>query len=186
MTVDEVLAKASATSPELAMRLKTVARDELSVNLAKKELHPDYTISAGYFNQGSMAPMYQVRVDIPLRLHAEKNQRPAITEQVNLLAGARREFEASGQQLQFKVREAYLAAETAWRLKKLYEDTVLPQSQLTVESSLTAYQTGASDFVAVLNNLATQTDVQEQLHEQEMNYQVALARLEEMTGVEIQ
>ena len=37
----------------------------------------------------------------------------------------------------------------------------------------------------VLNNLATRVDVQEQRHEQELNYALALARLEEMTGVDL-
>jgi cobalt-zinc-cadmium efflux system outer membrane protein len=185
VTVDELLARATGTSPELERRLKIVARNELTVNLARKDFHPDYTVAAGYFNQGSMSPMYQVRVDIPLRLHAEQKQRPALNEQVDLLAGARRSFEAAQQSLQFRVREAYISAETAWRLRKLYADTILLQSQLTVDSSLLAYQTGSTDLVAVLNNLATRVDVEEQLHEQELNYALALARLEEMTGVEL-
>lgn len=185
MTLDELLARAAGTSPELERRQKMIARNELSVNLARKEFHSDYTVSAGYFNQGSMSPMYQVRVDIPLRLHMEHKQRPALNEQVDLLAGARRNFEAAEQDLQFRVREAWVTAETAWRLMKLYTDTILLQSQLTVDSSLLAYQTGSTDFVTVLNNLATKVDVDEQLHEQELNYALALARLEEMTGVDL-
>jgi outer membrane protein, heavy metal efflux system len=185
ITVDELLARAANSSPELERRQKTIARDELSVNLARKEFHPDYTVAAGYFNQGSMSPMYQVKVDIPLRLHAEQRQRPALNEQVDLLAGARRSFEAAGQSLQFRVREAFIAAETAWRLMQLYTDTILPQSQLTVDSSLLAYQTGSTDLVAVLNNLTTRVDVDEQLHEQELTYALTLARLEEMTGVDL-
>ena len=106
MTLDELLARAAATAPELERRQKMIARSELSVNLARKEFHADYTVSAGYFNQGSMSPMYQVRVDIPLRLHAEQKQRPALNEQVDLLAGARRSFEAAEQDLQFRIREA--------------------------------------------------------------------------------
>ena len=185
MTVDELLAKAAATAPELARRKKMIARGELSVNLARKDFHPDYTVAAGYYNQGSMSPMYQVRVDIPLRLHAEQKQRPALNEQVDLLASARRGFESAEQNLQFRVREAFGEAETAWRLMQLYADTILVQSQLTVDSSLLAYQTGTGDLAAVLNNLATKADVEEQLHEQGLNYALALARLEEMTGVEI-
>jgi outer membrane protein, heavy metal efflux system len=185
MTLDELLAKAAATSPELERRQKMIARNQLSVNLARKEFHSDYTVSAGYFNQGSMSPMYQVRVDIPLRLHAERNQRPALNEQVDLLTGARRTFEAAEQGLQFRVREAWVGAETAWRLRSLYNDTILLQSQLTVDSSLLAYQSGSTDFVTVLNNLATRVDVEEQLHEQDLNYTLALARLEEMTGVDL-
>lgn len=185
MTVDDLLLRAAGTSPELERRLKVIARSELSVNLARKEFHPDYTVSAGYFNQGSMSPMYQVRVDIPLRLHAEQKQRPALNEQVDMLAGARRGFEAAEQNLQFRVREAYTAAETAWRLMKLYRDTILPQSQLTVDASTVAYQAGSTDFVFVLNNLITKVDVEEQLHQQALTYALALARIEEMTGVEL-
>ena len=185
MTLDEVLAKAAGAAPELERRQKMIARNELSVNLARKDFHPDYTVSAGYFNQGAMSPMYQVRVDIPLRLHEERTQRPALNERVDLLAGARRDFEAAEQSLQFRVRQAWVEAETAWRLMSLYTDTILPQSQLTVDSSLLAYQTGSTDFVAVLNNLVTRVDVEEQLHEQGLNYVLAVARLEEITGVEL-
>lgn len=182
MTLENVLLQAADTSPELGRRLKAIARGELSVNLAKKEFHSDYTVSAGYFNQGTMSPMYQVRVDIPLRLHTEQKQRPALNEQVDMLAGARRGYEAAEQNLQFRVRDAYSAAETAWRLRTLYRDTILPQSQLTVDASLLAYQTGTTDFVFVLNNLITKVDVEEQLHQQELAYALALARIEELTG----
>ena len=182
MTLENVLLQAADTSPELGRRLKAIARGELSVNLAKKEFHSDYTVSAGYFNQGSMSPMYQVRVDIPLRLHTEQRQRPALNEQVDMLAGARRGYEAAEQNLQFRVRDAYSAAETAWRLRTLYRDTILPQSQLTVDASLLAYQTGTTDFVFVLNNLITKVDVEEQFHQQELAYALALARIEELTG----
>jgi outer membrane protein TolC len=185
MTLEELLAKAAVSSPELERGEKAIARNELGVNLSRKEFHPDYTVSAGYFNQGSMPPMFQVRVEIPLRLHKEQQQRPALNEQVDLLAGSRRSFEAAEQGLQFRVREQWVTAETAWRLMNLYTDTILPQSQLTVDASLLAYQTGTADLATVLGNLATKVDVEEQLHEQGLNYALALARLEEMTGVDL-
>ena len=185
MTLDELLAKTSNMSPELERRKNMIARNELSVNLARREFHPDYTVSGGYFNQGSMPAMYQVRVDVPLRIHAEQQQRHSLNEQVDLLSETRRTFEATEQSLQFRVREAWTAAETAWRLTKLYADTILPQGQLTVDSSLAAYETGSTDLVAVLNNLATNVELEEQRHEEELNYSLAVARLEEMTGVDL-
>jgi cobalt-zinc-cadmium efflux system outer membrane protein len=185
LSLDELLERAAGATPELIRDRKMIERGELSVNLARKEFHPDYTVSAGYFNQGAMSPMYQVKVDIPIRLHTEQKQRPALNEQVDRLAEARRNYEAGGQNLQFRVREAYAAADTAWRLRQLYVDTILPQSQLTVDSSLTAYQTGRGDLLAVLGNLSTKIDVEEQLHDQQLNYALAVARLEELTGIEL-
>src|SRR5205085_8023016 len=77
LTLEEVLAKAAETAPELQRRQKMIERNALGVSLARKDFHPDYTVAAGYFNQGGMAPMYQFRVDIPIRLHAERRQRHA-------------------------------------------------------------------------------------------------------------
>jgi outer membrane protein, heavy metal efflux system len=183
MTLEELMAKTAGTSPELKRDQKMIERNEAAVNLARKDFHSDYTVSAGYFNQGGMSPMYQVRVDIPIRFYAGKKQHPALNEKVDLLQESRRNFETADQSLAFRVREAYTSAETAWRLIQLYKDTVLPQSQLTVEASLLSYENAAGDFVSVLNNLTTSVDVEEQLHEEELNYVLALARLEEMTGV---
>jgi outer membrane protein, heavy metal efflux system len=183
MTLEDLISKTAGTSPELKRDQKMIERNEAAVNLARKDFHSDYTVSAGYFNQGGMPPMYQVRVDIPIRFYAGKKQHPALNEKVDLLQESRRNFETADQSLAFRVREAYTSAETAWRLIQLYKDTVLPQSQLTVEASLLSYENAAGDFVSVLNNLTTSVDVEEQLHEEELNYVLALARLEEMTGV---
>ena len=87
---------------------------------------------------------------------------------------------------QFRVRESYLAAQTAFRLMQLYADTILPQSSLTIESSLASYQTGGADFLSVLTNVMTRVDSEERYHEQKMMYALALARLEELTGVALE
>src|SRR5262249_58376006 len=108
-----------------------------------------------------------------VRLHAESKQRPALDEQVYRLSAARREYEAAGQNRQFRLRESYAAAQTAWRLMKLYEDTILPQSGLTIESSLTAYETGAGDFLSVLTNVMARIDSEERYHEQIALYETA-------------
>jgi outer membrane protein TolC len=186
LTVDELLARASETAPGLGRDRKMIERGELAVNLARKEFHADYTVSAGYYNMGSMPAMYEARVEIPLHLHSASRQRPALNEQVQLLSEARHNFEAAEQNLQYRVREAYAAAETAFRLRQLYSDTILPQSSLTIESSLASYETGATDFLSVLTNIITRVDVQEQSHEQELNYALAVAKLEELTGVPLE
>lgn len=183
ISLGELLRQADQLSPELGRAQKMIERGELAVSLARKDFHPDYTIAAGYFNQGGMSPMYQVRVDIPLRIHQEQKQRPALNAEVDRLAEVRRDYEAAGQTLQFRVREAYIAAQTAWRIAQLYRDTILPQNGLTVESSLNSYQTGAGDFAPVLANLTAKIDAEESLHEEELKYVLALTKLEELTGV---
>jgi len=186
LSVEELLAKAGGISPDLRRAQEMIQRNELAVNLARKDFHSDYTISAGYFYMGGMPPMYEFKVDIPIRLHIGQKQGPALDEQVHRLNESRRNFEATEQNLQFRVREAYLAAQTAYRLIKLYADTILPQSSLTIEASLPSYETGGTDFLSVLTNVMTKVDSQERYHEQRMMYELARARLEELTGVPLE
>ena len=68
---------------------------------------------------------------------------------------------------------------------QLYKDTVLPQADLTVESSLTAYEAGTGDFLSVLNNLLMKIDNEELYHEQMVSYSLSLATLEELSGTGI-
>lgn len=186
MSVDELLKAASQQAPDLRRGHTMIERGELAVNLARRDFRSDYTVSAGYFNMGGMPAMYEFRLEIPIHLHTAQKQKPALTEQVNLLSEARRNLEAAGQSLQFRVREQYLAAQTSWKLMLLYADTILPQSGLTIESSLAAYQTGAADLLSVLSNVTSKIDAEEKYHEQKMMYAVALARLEELTGVSLE
>jgi outer membrane protein TolC len=185
-TMEDLLAKAASLSPDLRRAQEMIQRNELAVNLARKDLHSDYTVSGGYFYMGGMPAMYQFRVDIPIQLHRGQKQRPALDERVHELSESRHEFEAAEQNLQFRVREAYIAAQTAYRLMGLYADTILPQSSLTIESSLLSYETGSVDFVSVLTNVMTKIDSQERYHEQRMMYELARARLEELTAVPLE
>jgi cobalt-zinc-cadmium efflux system outer membrane protein len=184
-TLDELLSKAAAASPDLRRAQDSIQRNELAVNLARKDFHSDYTVSAGYFNMGGMPPMYQVRLDIPIQLHRGQKQRSALDEQTHRLGASRYEFESADQDVRYRVREAYSEAQTAFRLMKLYQDTILPQSSLTIEASLPSYQTGGTDFLSVLTNVMTRIDAEERYHEQRMKYEVALARLEELTATSL-
>jgi cobalt-zinc-cadmium efflux system outer membrane protein len=186
MTLEQLLAAASEEAPALRRGQKMIERSELAVNLARRDFHSDTTLSAGYFNMGGMPAMYEVRVEIPVHLHTSEKQKPALDQQVHLLSEARRNLEAAGQSLQFRIREQYLTARTAWKLMQLYADTILPQSGLTIESSLAGYQTGGADLLTVLSNVTVRIDAEERYHEQKMMYAVALAKLEELTGVSLE
>jgi outer membrane protein TolC len=154
---------------------------ELSANLARKDYYPDYTLSGGYFNQGSMPPMWQFRVDVKL---PPRSRAAAVTEQEFAAAEARHNYEGTRVAIEARIREDYTVAETAHQLAELYQNSVLPEARLTLESSLASYQTGSLDFLAVFSNLMTVVDNELMYHEELMQCHMALARLEEMTGVE--
>jgi outer membrane protein, heavy metal efflux system len=181
-TLDELYAAASRNSPMLRRDQKMIERSELAVNSARKDYYPDVTLTGGYFNSGAMPPMFQFQASLKVPLYFWRKQRAGVNEQVSVLSQARRTFEATDQALHFRIRDDYAAAQASAKLMKLYEQTVVPQGNLALESSLTAYETGAVDFLSVLTNFSTVLEYGMDYYDEALNFQMALSRLEEATG----
>jgi hypothetical protein len=73
-------------------------------------------------------------------------------------------------------------AQASFKLMKLYKQTVVPQGNLALQSSMYTYETGSVDFLSVLTNFTTVLEYQMNYYEEKLNYELALSRLEEMTG----
>jgi cobalt-zinc-cadmium efflux system outer membrane protein len=181
-TLDEMLAHANAHAPMVVREQAIVQRNELAANLARKEYYPDYTLSGGYFNQGSLPPMWQFRVDFKVPAYFWRKQRAGVNENEFAASEARHNYEAAAVSVQAQIREQYAQAEASRKLIGLIEKSVMPEAQLALDSSLASYQTGAVDFLAVFSNFMILVDNQLMYHEEVMRFHVALARLEEMTG----
>jgi outer membrane protein TolC len=181
-TLEELLAAARQNSPMLGRDRNMIERSELAVNMARKEYYPDVTLNAGYYYMGSMAPMYEVRADLKVPLYFWRKQRAGVNEQVSGLSQSRRTYEATDQSLRYQIQEDFLMAQASSRLMKLYTQTVVPQGNLALESSLSTYETGSVDFLSVLSNFTMVLDYQMNYYDEALNYALALSRLEQMTG----
>jgi outer membrane protein TolC len=181
-SLDDMLAHARKLSPMLGQEQKMIERGELATNLARKDYYPDYTLAGGYFNQGSMPPMWQFRVDFKIPAWFWGKQRAGVNEQFLAASEARHNYEAAGVSIDARIRADYTVAQTARRLIDLYQKSVIPEAQLALESSLASYETGSIDFLAVFSNFMNVVDYELMYHEQVMQFHVALARLDEMTG----
>jgi outer membrane protein TolC len=186
VTLDEMLAHARTQAPALTREQKVVERSELAANLARKSYYPDYTVSGGYFNQGGLPPMWQFRVDFKLPAWFGTKQRAEVNERVFTASQARHDYEAADVGIQASIREQYTLAATARKLVNLYQKSVIPEAQLALESSLAGYQTGALDFLSVFSNFMNVVDYELMYHEEVMQFHVALAKLEELSGMEMQ
>ena len=185
VSLDDLMAQVRQNAPLLRREQKMVERTELALNLARKQYYPDYTLSGGYFYMGGLPPMYTARVNFKLPAYSWRKQRAGVAEQSGLLSQARHDYEAANQMLAFRVKDEYLIADTSYRLMNMYSTTVIPQSSLAFQSSLASYQTGTVDLLSVLANSTTILDYELNYHEEMLSYFLALARLEELTGVKL-
>jgi outer membrane protein, heavy metal efflux system len=182
LILDELFASARRNSPMLGRDQKMIERSQLAVNMARKEYYPDVTLNAGYFNMGSMPPMYEFRADVKVPLYFWRKQRAGVNETVSSLSQARRAYEATDQTLRSRIQDDFAMAQASAKLMKLYKQTVAPQAGLALESSVNTYQTGAGDFLSVLLNFSMVLDYGMNYFDEALNYSLALSRLEEMTG----
>ena len=181
-TLEELLASARRNSPTLVRGQKMIERSELAVNLAKKDYDPDFTLNAGYYSMGAMGSMYELRADVKVPLYFWRKQSAGVAEQTVGLSQARHDYEAVDQSLRFQIQDAFLSAQASAKLMKIYAQTVAPQASLELESSLLAYGAGRVDFLSVISDYIMSFDYAMNYYDESLNYLLALARLEEMTG----
>jgi outer membrane protein, heavy metal efflux system len=180
-TLDALLAAAKDHAPMLRRDQLMIQRAQLGVDAARKENKPDFTLSGGYYNMGAMPSMYEVRFDVTIPLQKARRA-AAVAEQVSDVEQARSTYDATRLTIQNRIQEDFTTASTSLRLARMYQDTVLPEARLALESSTATYQTGGVDFLSVLTNFGAVLEYEMAFFDELASFHVAASRLEEMTG----
>jgi outer membrane protein TolC len=178
---DTLLEKARANAPMLRRDEAMIARAEIGVDSARRDYKPDFAVSGGYYNMGSMPAMYEFRLDMTIPLRRARRA-AAVKEQSLKLDEARQGRDATARTIEGRLLEDYQMAATAARLARLYRDTLLPQVRLALESSIASYQTGGVDFLSVLTNFSSVLENELRYFEELASFHIAASRLEETTG----
>lgn len=172
--------------PALKRDERVIDRGQQALELARKELLPDFAVNVTSQKfVGGMPWMYGVDLMVKVPLFWQRKQRPMIAEAAAALEGGRQMRDATLAMASAQLTEVYLAGATSHRLADLYSDSVLPQARLSLESSLASYQVGRVDFLSVLTNFVTVLSYEISYEEQNARYLQALARLEPLTGLSL-
>jgi len=182
--VEDLRALLRQNYPALKRDERVIDRGQQALELARKELLPDFAVNVTSQKfVGGMPWMYGVDLMVKVPLFWQRKQRPMIAEAAAALEGGRQMRDATLSMASAQLTEVYLAGTTSRRLADLYGDSVLPQARLSLESSLASYQVGRVDFLSVLTNFVTVLSYEISYEEQHARYLQALARLEPLTGV---
>ncbi len=152
--LDDALARARAVSPELQGAALAIEASTAAAALARRDLKPDFSVQGGYMNRGGLDAMWLAGVGITWPFN-KKARESAVAEAEIRAKGGGHLAESLGWQLAYKTHERYTRAKALEKLVALYDDGILPQDQMTVESSLTNYQTGKVPFVSVLESMTS-------------------------------
>lgn len=183
-SVDELRSLLRQNYPALKRDERVIDRGQQALELARKELLPDFAIKVTTQKfVGGMPWVYGADFMVKVPLFWQRKQRPMIAEAAAALEGGRQTRDATLSTASAQLTEVYLAGTTSQRLAELYSDSVLPQARLSLESSLASYQVGRVDFLSVLTNFVTVLSYEISYEEQHTRYLQALARLEPLTGL---
>jgi len=184
-TQDQLQEAARANDPVLKQRRTMVDQNRLSVDLARKEVRPDFSVGYIYMQRDGLPDMYGITLSTSLPLFRHRKQDMAIAEAAANLESARQMQANELTVLRYQVQQDFLEIQATEQLLKLYSQGIAPQSSLTLESSITSYETGGVDFLNVLSNFQAVIDAELDYHMQVTNHEKALARLEEVTGLNL-
>jgi cobalt-zinc-cadmium efflux system outer membrane protein len=175
--------------PELLVLLAMQKQGEHKVELARKSLSPDFTISAGYMlmPSGSMNRngwIGEFSMSLP-RLNRAKHD-SEIQQASQELSAIQLEERKQRAVISRELREAVIHAEAAKKIVDLYRQTLAPDTQNVLRAATVAYQTDQGGLLGVLDSESMSIDIQYALFEALTEYEQSLAELERAVGAPLQ
>ncbi len=189
LTEDEIYTLTQEKAPLLKSKERLIESEKRGLDLAKKQYFPDFIVQATYFNRdggdGNLSDLWQVGLGMKVPLYFWRKEKFGVDEAVSRLQAAREDYSSANQSLFFIVKDHFLVLKTSENLLELFEQGLIPQSSLSLESAIAGYRVGNIDFLTLLDNLITLFNFELTYYTYLTNYQNALARIEEVIGIDI-
>lgn len=191
ISLEDMRAQAQNSRPQLQSLQSAVTRNDKAVDLARKEYFPDFDVKLSY-GQRDRTPMGERRDDmisltvaINLPIWRKQKVEPRVLEAIAMRAQATSMVRAFHNEINARLRQEIANQEQSFQSAQLYENVVLPQARLTVESSLAAYQVNRVDFFTLLDNQMTVFNYEIAYVSAVVNQAKALAEIEFAIGKEL-
>ena len=183
---DDLLSAVRTGNPDVGARHEMVQDRGLQVELAKKDFYPDFNVQYLYQHTSARFPeRYMLSVGVKIPIYRSRRQRPEVAEAAEQLNSARRSYEAEVQQTYFEVRDQYLVADSDSKVLRIYREGLIPQATATFHAGLAAYQSAQQDFQTLLGSFLDVYNLDVEYWRTLAEHETALAKLEQLTGIQI-
>lgn len=150
-------AQALASRPQLLALQTLTRRSQHALALAAKERYPDFDVRFSYGQRDRMpdgtprSDLVNLTVAINLPVWRRSKIDPRIAEARATYEQALSVYESQSNETTMKLRQQVAVAEQSLRAAALYRSELVPQSRLTVDAALSAYQVNRLDFAPLLD-----------------------------------
>jgi outer membrane protein TolC len=182
---EELLAAAKAQNPELAASQKMIDKQALQVELARKDFYPDFNVQYMWqrTDPTQFRAYYMLTFNVRVPVYRGRKQRPELAQAQAEQLRARSELEAQSQQVASELRAQYVVAQQTSELLRIHREGLSPQARSEFQAGLAAYQSNKQDFQAVLTAFLDVLHLDEEYWQNLAEYETAIARLEQITGL---
>ena len=185
-TADELRSVALAQRPDLAAQSARIRAQRAAVALACKDFYPDFEVVARYDNFWQEEPL-RPAVGFNMNIPIQKNKRwAAVREARWRLAQQEADLQTRIDELQYQVQAAFEQVIEGHEVIQLYERSILPAAELSLESARAGYVAGKIDFLRLVEAQRQLIALQERNYEAITGYYRRLAELERIVGTAVQ
>jgi outer membrane protein TolC len=188
----ELLQRAVAERPELAAEQALVDAARARLDLANKNLRPDFRVGVAYGVRDGRNPttgesrpdFLSLNFGVTVPLYSESKQRSAVEQRTHEVSQRRYELNDTLRSIEADVSRYRFDYLSAIEQVELGRGAIIPQAQQTVASMLAAYQTNQVDFLNVVNTQINLFSAQINYWEALSTAKSALAKLAAAVGQE--
>ncbi len=185
---DQLSELAFENRAELKAMQSNIKMNEAELESSKLEYYPDIMVQLMYKNMTGTTKDFwstMVGVNIPIAFWSKDKYSGKIEENKININTAEEVYNSSKNMIASQVQNALIKIKSNKNLINLYKNTVIPQAQQTLQSALSEYQAGKSEFLMIIDAYKMVLMAKQDYYMAQMNYMQSQAQLEKAVGLSI-
>lgn len=182
LALEELRGRATAENPGLrALRLAVLAR-RAELERARREALPDFTLKFAYGQRDDRLDMLSGMVEMNVPIYYGSKQGRRVAEELALVRAAESRLAAAQNELFARIARLEARLRSFERRIALFRSGILPQAQLRLESTFSAYRVDRTGFAEVVEARMRLYRLELDYHEALTEHGKAIAALEAAIG----
>ncbi len=187
-TFEQLRPLALENRPELKGMTFNIDMNNAELYGSKREYYPDIMARVMYKNMADTKDDFwsaMVGINIPLAFWSSGKYTSKVEENELNVRKAEDDLASMRNMVSFEVQEALVKVQSNYNLVLLYKNTTILQAEQTLQATLSAYQTGKTEFLMVIDAYRMQLMAKLDFHMAVMSYMASHTQLEQAVGLNI-
>jgi len=190
LTESDLFQQAENTRALLASSRETINAAQSRLDLAKKDIYPDFNVGAYYGGRSDTlsgqerADFLSLKLSMTVPIFAASKQHKAVDQRSSELMQQRYALQDQWNQVRTEISMAYSDFQQTKNQVILYNSGIIPQARQTVASMLAGYQVNKVDFLNLVRSQITLYNYETQYWKAFTEANQALAQLTAVVGKE--